>query len=451
MNYSDDKTTADKTRMTDGEPDGIFSPETIVAADGDGVTAAEQNVGGAEHTSVEDTRGASPRGEFAEELIKISVKAAAVALSLVMLITSILTVAMPLSAMRIFNKLGMSERALASGGSYISARLDAYDANKTDELGNYVALSRTPELTDAEFIEALDVCIKLSYDLTEGSHKSGDVKSAAYFAERLERYTRIYASLNGVRTVNAKKDETNVLSVPMHAMRPYVYDYAHTVAVLNYRARIYLGELDRMLYDSGRDGDCVQTLANRSQTYGSVVEKPISVIDGFVDYLAQLGEYLSIELDKLGVESGLNELVVGSKYNMDGDSAERDPGFVMTSDTFSLFMTPTDGFTGTYNYLKNFREFAQAAVDFVPTTVDEHLHRLFWLRVMMTESRKLWDMSMLMYYNTEAYGGVGPASIRDEYVKNTCALYQFVEYEGRDRLISEIYDIYFGQYLALYK
>lgn len=378
------------------------------------------------------------RDSFSDELISVSVKAVAVALSLVILILSLLVVIMPLSAMRAYNKLGMSERALNSGDRYISKMLDDYGADSTDGAGNYMALSKTRELSGSEFVEALDVCSSLAYELMEQSFSDGDEASTVYFARKLEKYTRIYASLYGVRAVNADKNTANLAAVPSAAMRPYVYSYAHTVMVRNFRARVYMNELDGMLYDSGRDGECVQRMTTLSNTFSGLTNKETR-LDEFVDYVDQLGEYISVELKRLGVSGSLNEAAVRDNYSG-----------VMKGNEFSLFLTQADGFTDIYNQLKNFGEYAQAAVNVVPSTsaseLDNRLHQLYRLQILSSVSRKLWYMSMLTYFNADRYG-VSAAKVREEY--GTCERYMWVKYKGRDALLSEVYQIYLEQYLAL--
>lgn len=370
-------------------------------------------------------------GAFAGELVKLSVKAAAVTLSVLILILSILTVTLPLQAMRVFNSLGMSERALNSGSTYVSRRIRSRDALGEDELGNLTGISADASLTDDDMVEALDVCIKLADSLMRGSYADGDMRSARYFAERLELMTRRYASLNAVRTVNANKNAVNIVNVPSVTMQPLVYDYAHTVMVLNYRARIILGgnALDRMLYDSGRDGDCVQTVTNRSNTYAGIVNRSDpDIIDGFVDYVDLLDEYLAFAFNKLGVTDRLNEAVFSATEPQEAREKAYRYRHMLKDDELSLFITPESGFTPLYENLKSFRDFAQAAVDYNCDTTGDMLHRLYWLNALNSVSTRLWYMSMLLYYDqTDSYGNRD--AILDEY--GTCELYKFVEYKGR--------------------
>ncbi len=417
MNISDDK-------ITDGTSveycgDEMSDKPSADASDDKPVTIAmgdRKPDGGDGSSSVKASSGSDG---FVGEAVALSVKAVAVALSVFMLILSILTVVMPLSAMRVFNKLGMSERAINSGERYINNRTDKYDAGGIDERGNFKALSATPQLTNSDFIEALDVCISLSYKLTEKYAKTDDVDSTRYFAQILEKYTRMYMSLSGFRGVSEKKNAANIAAVPMLSMRPYVCDYDYDMMRLNFRARVYMGATDLALYDSGYDGDCVQTLENRSNSYAGIVNKPESVIDGFVDYVGQLGEYLSIEFERMGVDGIVSE-AEAQKYRDKIDGAH-----------FRLFIDPTQGFTRVYNNLKNFGEFAQAAVDYVPKTLDDRLRQLHWLAVLSSVSSKMWYMAMLTYYNDGMYG-VASAAVRDEYTARTCEMYHFVNIVEED-------------------
>ena len=294
------------------DSDDKINEDISASSDGKEERAAERKAPAADRAESSARDGEGGGTGIAGELVKLSVKAAAVTLSVVILILSILTVTLPLQAMRVFNSLGMSERALNSGGTYIERRLKAHDALAADELGNFTAIAAEASLTDDDMVEALTVCMTLSDSLMRRTEEDGDKRSARYFAEKLELFTRRYASLNAVRTVNAKKDTVNIVSVPSVTMQPLVYDFAHTVMVLNYRARIIMGgdALNYMLYDSGRDGDCVQTLSNRSNTFAGVVNKTDpDIIDGFIDYIDLLDEYLGYAYNKLGVTDRLNEAI----------------------------------------------------------------------------------------------------------------------------------------------
>ncbi|MCM1368493.1 MAG: hypothetical protein NC184_06780 [Roseburia sp.] len=436
MNYSDDKMptadgqdvdtpTADTAATVPSAPDGE-KPDAARADD------LRRDKSDGSHDAEDD--GASG----VSELAAFSVKVVAVVLSVVMMILSLLVVAMPLSAMRVYNKLGMSERALNSGDRYITSALGKRDATATDDIGNYTAAALDAELADDDFLEAIDVCSALSYKLMEQAADKGDTDSAAYFARRLEKYTRLYSSLYGVRGISNGKNAYNIATVPAAAMRPYVYSHAHTVRVRNYRARTYLGETDYMLYDSGRDGDCVIRTITLSNTFAGLVNKT-SRLDDFVDYADMLGEYISVELDRLGVGDSLNE--AEARDNFRG---------VMTGDEFSLFLDRADGFTDIYNQLKNFSEYAQTAIDTVPTDganeLDNRLHQLYRIQVLSSVSRKLWHMSMLLYYNADRYG-LSAAKVREEY--GTCEQYMWVTYRGGTKLMSEVYQIYLEQYLAI--
>ncbi len=372
--------------------------------------------------------------------IGVFVKTVAVTLSVVFLLLAILTVAMPLSAMRVFNRMGWSERALNSGDRYITHRIKKSDAAATDGLGNYIAFPAT-NLNDADMREAYDVCIGLSRGLMNSTAESGDMKSAQYFAKKLELYSRQYMSLGGIMTNNREKSVYDIENVPDIRMRPYVYDYSHTVMLDNFRARTYTGELDKMLYDSGRSGDCViatQTLANTYET-GSIPVSPQSaaaVIDEFVDYADQLGVYLSVKFDSLGLSARLDESNVPTEYSN-----------ILTGNEFELFITPTGGFTSIYNKLKGaFTRYAQAAADFNAVTVDDELHKLYWLQALNSASVKLWYMSMLLYYDKTGSYGLQRNAIKQEYSSNyTCEMYKFVLYDlgdGFGRQLTELSDVY---------
>ncbi|MDE6401737.1 MAG: hypothetical protein K2L54_03900, partial [Clostridiales bacterium] len=272
MEYSDDKTIGDgkttavateNTKSVDSDADGISAPLTDTAEREAPCAAARSDMSGEpvsangsacenldmskseqiNNTSNNTADGKNRRGSsvgktsaanaenasasFGDELIGIAVKSVAVVLSVILIIVCILAVALPLPAMRIFNSLGMSERAVDFGERYIARELgDHYgvyeytdgnnfvrtaraDASHTDGRGNFDILAKTPALTNDEFIEALYVCTKLSYDIMEECYALGDTARGAYYAERVEKYTRMYLSLNNVATVNNSKSLRN--------------------------------------------------------------------------------------------------------------------------------------------------------------------------------------------------------------------------------------------------
>ena len=375
----------------------------------------------------------------AADLIKTAVKAVAVTLSVVMLLLAILTVAMPLSAMRVFNNLGMSARALVSGEEYISSHVRDY--SDTDELGNYYLLGSSDAPVTDDFIDALDTCINLSDKLMRNASSSGDDASAEYFAERLERYTRMYASLYGIAELNAAKDAANLAAMPFVSMRPYVYSYSHTVIELNFRARAQLGELDRMLYNSNSNGDCVTTLAERSNTFAGRHDKDVATLLAFADYCSALDEYLSVCFENIGVDGGLpegeGEFTAGGKYH--------NVQLVKTGKEFSLFVTPEEGFSSVYNQLKNFTDYMQAAVDLSAVTAEQMLERLYIIGELNSFAHRMWDMSVILYYNHYAFGAHS-SDVRSEY--GTCEGYTAVRYEGNPmRSVSDVYDIYRTEYV----
>lgn len=419
MNYSDDKEIREDTQNTEPARDFDAEKTTENAADA--------------------------RSALYGEAAALAVKAVAVALSLVIIITSILAVALPLSAMRVFNKLGMTERAFDFGARYISRELDGYGAD-TDAIGNYTALAQAS--VDDGFVEALDVGIGLAYKLTEKYADKRDDASAQYYARYLERYTRMYMSLKDVAQLTAEKDALRIAGVPSIAMRPYVYSYAHDMRVMNYRARAYLGETDKLLYNSRIIGDVVATLDSTANTFSG--QNPLdmtdtasraTLLDDFTDYIAQLGAYLSVELDRLGVVGSYTE----------GDMQKQFTN-VMNGDEFALFVTRGNGFTTVYERLKNFGNYSRAAYEFPAATFDERLRQLYWLQELSSASTKLWYMSMLLYYNRDAFGTAKDAIV-DEYNlgDGTCARYRFVMQGEVGRLITELYAQKFDQYLSMIK
>lgn len=388
---------------------------------------------------------APAREKHTDELIKTAVKAVAVTLSVVMLILSILTVAMPLSAMRVFNNLGMSERALNSGEEYISSHIRG--AADTDELGNYTVLGASAAYVTDDFIEALDTCINLSDKLMREYASRRDDESTRHFAEKLERYTRMYSSLYGISEINLAKDTANIAAVPFASMRPYVYSYAHTLAELNYRARAYLGKTDNMLLGNYENGASVARLSERSNTFAGewtsdTVDAQYSLLRSFAVYAAQLGEYVSVCFEKLCIERGTTagDFERGGKYGFD-----KGP-LLKTGNEFSLIVTPENGYTSVYNQLKNYGEYMQAAVDLPATTADRMLERLYIIGELSSTAQLLWVMETLLYHNRDFFG-VSMSQVVDEYNEHRCQLFNWVQYNGNPRIVSDVYGIYKTEYV----
>ena len=154
---------------------------------------------------------------FADELLSAIFKTTFVALSLIAMLACILAFALPLTSMRLFNSMGFSERAVDFGEKYISRELKSYKsadgkstADYEDSYGNMPVLTATPALTNDDFLEALYVCNNLCEKMMTESLKSGDEVGAKYYAERLEKYTRMYLSLNGLSAVILDKDRNNI-------------------------------------------------------------------------------------------------------------------------------------------------------------------------------------------------------------------------------------------------
>lgn len=402
---------------------------------------------------------------FADDLISAIFKTTFVALSLIAILACIIAFALPLTSMRLFNSMGFSERSVDFGEKYISRELkshksaDGRTAAYTDGDGNMPVLTATPALTNDDFIEALYVCINLSDKLMTESLKSGDEARAKYYAERLEKYTRTYLSLNGLSAVTLKKDRSNIASVPA-AVRPAVYSYEHDLHVLNYRARAVLGMTNGMTYNNRTERLGVMTTpSERSErlygTDSNTLEGRIALLDEYVDYMAQLGAYLDVEFMRIGVETDFSKKFTITEGNQEYTGVSvlsetyirKNYGNKLDGDEFSLFILPlsevtesSNGFTRLFNQLSSFTRYAQWAVDTVPSDENGKLHQLYWLRILSDVSRKLWYMDMLLNYNVQNLGLNGQA-IRDNYP--TCQYYLTVRYEIMSGVPScQILDVY---------
>lgn len=388
---------------------------------------------------------------FSAELVKLSIKAVAIALSLVVLILSILTVAMPLPAMRTYNKLGMSERALNCGDRYITLRLKKADANYTDDYGNYTAAAANIGMTDSGLNEALDVCISLSDGLMKDS--KSDAASRKYFAEKLDKYIRLFLSTYGVRDtqVTIERNAYNIAAVD-RKLRPFVYDYGHMLLTMDYRARTYTDELDSMPYNTGTIGTCMTTLAEREMHFNRIwenLDRPdvsrankMLLLDEFCDYFDQIGEYLSVQEEALGITGVISEVEAGTKFLGK-----------LTGNEFSLFVSPRKGPTDLYNFLvkdEQFKKYAQWAVDFSPsgsdmsTLLDEQLHQLYWVRILTSTTQKLLNMGRVLYADHSKFG------VYTDDILDMCAVLDrstLVRYESEDRFLSGVYGDLMQAYL----
>ena len=400
----------------------------------------------------------SENGNAIGDIARVAFKAVAVALSLVLLITSIFTVALPLKAMRIFNNLGMYERALVSGTRYIDGELKREKVD-VSMIGKYyillsngindnqnalsLATSIPSSLNNADFIEALEVCINLSDKLMRESAEKDDIKSAKYFAERLEKYTRYYSAVFGVSTVFDEKDAKNKQTFSP-ALHPFVYSVRHALMTQNFRARYYMDEFDEMLCNGGTNGYVLRRTDNNINTFnGTNVYNTDgtlnrTIMNNFVDYVDQLSEYVAIEFERCGMtDAKLNELEeTRKKYAHALDGSE-----------FKLFLTKENGYTRLYQGLKSFPSYAQAAVSFSPQNADEQLMQLFWVQKLATAANRFWNMEILVWFNRESYG-VSMDAIDEEYGAHAYRNFINVRYPGNQQNTLEgVYDIFMKNYI----
>ncbi|MDE7165287.1 MAG: hypothetical protein K2O04_07705 [Clostridiales bacterium] len=420
-------------------------------------------------------------GSFSDELVSSIFKTIFIALSLLAILTCIIAVALPLTSMRVFNNIGFSERAVDFGERYISRELRSYrsdggrTADYTDAKGDMPVLTMTPELSNDDFIEALYVCNRLSDKLMTESLRSNDTVRARYYAERLEKYTRMYLSLNGLAEISIKNDAKNIASMPSPALQPVVYSYEHDMRVSNFRARAVLGKTNAMTYNNRTFGmGIMSTPSSRSESLSIDIDSTeagyVQWIDDYIDYIDQLGAYLDVEFVKLGVETDLGKRVTVVDNGKEltnvpvlSETFVRSQYMnkILTGEEFSLFITPlsqatetSNGFTLLFNQLSKFTRYAQLAVDIVPNEDNGELHRLYWLRVLSSVSQKLWYMEMILYYNR---GNLGLNSDAVGQMYGTCQKYTMVKYEDpkmpgvTSYQISEVYSKKLTQYVAQYQ
>lgn len=443
MEYSENNINPDKNAVA-------AENTSSVSADADGSVAPLS------HSSDHDNADTYAPSAF-EELFGIAIKAVAVTVAFILLLTSVLAVCLPLYSMRVYNKLGFTARAVDFGERYIARELSSHNADGTDDRGNYKALAATPELTNDDFTEALYVCINNSYKLMNDRLKSGDDPAQLeYYAERTEKYTRMFLSLNGVGGVITEKSAENMAAFPLAEMKSAVYNYGHTVRNMNYRAKAVSGNTDAMLWSSNEDGNIVTTLTERTNTLAGIDlrnasrDNIIYNVDMYIDYIGALGEYIDVELIRAGVENDpVKKLRYYNKQNKEWTEdyvcsesfVQNVYTNVLSGDEFSLFLSKQNGFTALYSRLQRFTEFAQAAVDFKPddrnnNKRDEMLHQLYWLQTLSSASYKLWYLDYLLYYNREMFGATSSA-INDNY--GNLVRLNSVEYEGVPAQISQVF------------
>ncbi|MBD5132027.1 MAG: hypothetical protein HDT28_05495 [Clostridiales bacterium] len=460
MEHSDEKLDMDVIDEAHDTVDNADEPATPVAPEAD--TAADGDTASATSSGVTET-------------IIVAIKTVAVALSLIIMLTVILAVGLPLQTMRIFNKLGNPARAIDFGYRYIARRLNSADANVTDEYGNYTALMRNAELSDEQLEEAIFVCSNLSYKLMESNYDSGNTRMGEYYAERTEKYTRLYMSMNNSSALFDTKSEQAMQGMPSAAFLPAVYSYGNTIRTMNYRARAYLGQTQYMAADShSNDRGSITPLSTLSNTYGGATATDrnsiMTLLDDYVDYVDQLCEYLDVEYKRIGVENDLNKKVdMTDEYGNELENVDIvSETFIIANyedsfkgNEFDMFIRrDTNGaiaFTAVYDSLKRFPYYAQLAVDFKPddsagNRKGEMVHQLYWLQKLDNAAKSLLYMEWLLQHNDTCFGNDGASLIAA--ANGTCQAYRYVNVkndQGYDS-IAQIINVYtqkMKEYLSL--
>ena len=401
---------------------------------------------GKQSTQHNDTHKPSATEEIEDDgvgdMIGFGIKVAAVALSVVFLLISILPVALPFSAMKVYNQLGMYDRALESGERFINGKMNKhYGWQTSKEAESYGYFLSVGELVgDEEFIEALDVCITLSDKLMRAQLKDKSISGAKYYAEKLERFTYAYMCLSS--ETFTKKNSSNIINVPYIQLRPLVYSYRHTVMKLNYSARAVLGMTDMMLYNVGNQKRPITNMVERLNTFTGTVQKS-RLIDQYVDFIGEMNAYLDYELGLLDLTGvSLDETTVRTKYSK-----------ILDGTQFSLFVNE-NGFTDLYTRLSaTFTEYAQLAYDYDPTvetdTMDARLKQLYWLAELTSFAEKMSGVQTLWYYNVYAYLGTVDEMIRDDYPSWDV---RRAVYDGQqNRVLIELYEVLMNRYLSIFQ
>lgn len=400
---------------------------------------------GKQSTQHNDTHKPSATEEIEDDgvgdMIGFGIKVAAVALSVVFLLISILSVALPFSAMKVYNQLGMYDRALESGERFINGKMNKHYGWQTDDYGYMLSVGKL--VNDDDFIEALDVCITLSDKLMRAQLKDKSISGAKYYAEKLERYTYAFICLSS--DTFTKRNSQNITNVPYLQLRPLVYNYRHTVMKLNYSARSVLGNTDKMLYYIGYQDRPITSVTERLNTLNPFNLSSITAtyLDQYVDFIGELNAYLDYELGLLDLTGvSLDETTVRTKYSK-----------ILDGTQFSLFVNE-NGFTDLYNRLSSsFTPYAQFAYDYDPTTqtdtMDARLKQLYWLAELTSFAEKMSGVQTLWYYNVYAYPGTVDEKIRDDYPSWDV---RRAVYDGQqNRVLIELYEVLMNRYLSIFQ
>lgn len=409
---------------------------------------------------------------FFDELLCASVKSLFLTFIAATLIVCILALSFPLSTMRIFNNMGLYERSVDFAERYITRRMKSEHVLDTDEVGNYTKLPSCRELSDGDFTEALYVCNSLCEKLLTESILGGNAARTKYYAERLEKYTRVYLSRYNLNDIAAATDRANIESMPNAALRPSVYSYKQRMRALNFRARTYLGTTDYVLYDnrSPDTNDILTSIYNRSMYFPGLLPSDdmakAAALDDFTDYIGQLSEYLNVQFLLAGAETDVTakrDVFDKASNSQKTDIPVNSELFIkneyvnlLDGDEFNLIVKPKtevtaadNGYTAIFqNLTLCFPKYAQWAVDITPSGDDGALHQLYWLQNLSLFARRVMYMETLLYYSRDNFG-LNSEAIRDSYTSHTYEQFtRSVEYNNTKPELSEVYSQKLKAYLA---
>lgn len=408
--------------------------------------------------------------------------------TLVALIVAITALAAPLSAMRTYNKLGMTNRALESATRYIDDRLNKQNVEHSYNI--YTLGMADGSFTDNDFIEATRTAIYLSDKMmASASNKSKQLGYAAM----LERFTREYLSIFGIQAVNDAKSQTDVQSVT-YTLQPYVSNYARTLRILNYRARVILGESDKLIYLDTVNASgsvitdiVIDTLTASNSIFGiefptGNANRDLDAANRFIQFAAQLNEYVVYELNRLNINESMSDGDIHTAIN----SAISKGEITSSSKYFSLLINRDRGFSGIYNNIVGLRaggsntdfddfrfvRYTDYIVESMPVGgVMERLNQLYGIHISALLSRnmqKVLTALSALAANTElnlftnadyqsiineqtlfkVYNGDGDL-INSDGRWNAYQVYNFaINLDGSGTYLSDVYRQRFDEYLA---
>lgn len=296
-----------------------------------------------------DNQEISQTGIIARAAVKTLFALVTVGLVLITVIMNCI----PFYSMRFFADFGMYGRALDYAATYVS--LNDGEKEKETQSEKYLeALTNAIEYSEMLMIE----------DIDDNDPAKTDLKTVKKHAKRLTDYTATYAALTGIDAVNTSIDEFN-LNNSSYLFHRLLYSYRDYIYRTDYRARLFLGEPDKLLFD----GKVINALSAVATTEADGFTYSTANVTKYAVLLNQLYEYADYELYALGYYTlfSVEDTDLSALYTASG------------TDFFTLYYEDSS-FTDFYGKAFGFYEkFASAAAALPDTTAPALLKKLFVL------------------------------------------------------------------------